>query len=173
MFLCLLSYFWDLWVLFPICLYWCLSLLNASSNVWSSWTVIRVWECIANGWLHAPVHGSSVSVWASLRGRRVDLPIGEIPKWQELEAVQLLRWILQPPSWARAGWYVSAHRCSGGCTEVEAELGVPYSAACTLYFTSLFSSFLFIPAFSYTGIAEYGPFLLNFLYFFVYECEWW
>lgn len=51
--------------------------------------------------------------------------------------------------------------------------GAPHSSACRLSFKSLFSVLLFTPDFGSTGISEYGPFLLNFLYFSEYGCEWW
>ena len=95
-------------------------------------------------------------------GEKLAFPLWRLPTWQELRAVQLLRWILKPLSWAGTGQCTSACWCSGSWTKGEVGWEPPYSAACRLSFISLFPVLLLTPTFGYTGISEYGPFPLNF-----------
>ena len=46
-------------------------------------------------------------------GDKLAFPLWRLPRWQERQAVQLLRWILKPLSWAGTGQCTSACWCSG------------------------------------------------------------
>lgn len=134
------------------------------------WLSVRVWECISNSWLHTPVHGHGlfierVTSWPSHWGDSPDNRNGRFfSYWDESSNL--------PPGLEQGGVHLHVDVPAAGQKWRWAR-GAPHSSACRLSFNSLFSALLFTPDFGSAGISEYGPFLLNFLYFSEYGCEWW